>query len=155
MWTGPRYEAMFSKRVGMEDNSLAPQFKMVMFNSFQRRLCERKSLLQNGFFFHPSPWTLLWNRNYCSLWGTRLLLIMVQSRRQKGTIGLIPFHSFFLFDVSSFSFPVVHQETKPKAGRPCLRTVWRKKVAQSSTLDQAGDWSLDLLVGSQKSYQLR
>ena len=32
--------------------------------------------------------------------------------------------------------------------------MWRKKVAQSSTLDQAGDWTRDLLVGSQRSYQL-
>ena len=30
-----------------------------------------------------------------------------------------------------------HRETRPTAERPCPRTVWRKKVAQSSTLDQA------------------
>ena len=28
--------------------------------------------------------------------------------------------------------------------------VWREKVAQSSTLNQAGDWTLDLMVGSQE-----
>ena len=28
--------------------------------------------------------------------------------------------------------------------------VWRKKVSQSSTLNQAGDWTWDLLVGSQE-----
>ena len=33
--------------------------------------------------------------------------------------------------------------------------MWRKKVAQSSTLDQAGDWTQDLLVSRQRSYQLR
>ena len=48
---------------------------------------------------------------------------------------------------------IQHRETRPK--RPCPRTVWRKKVAQSSTLDQAGDWTQDLLVGSQRSNQLR
>ena len=32
--------------------------------------------------------------------------------------------------------------------------MWRKKVTQSSTLDQAGDWTRDLLVGSQRCYQL-
>ena len=33
--------------------------------------------------------------------------------------------------------------------------MWRKKVAESSTLDQAGAWTRDLLVGSQRSNQLR
>ena len=50
--------------------------------------------------------------------------------------------------------PMERRETRPTALRPCPRTVWREKVAQSSTLDQAGDWTRDLLVGSQRSYQL-
>ena len=32
--------------------------------------------------------------------------------------------------------------------------VWRKMDTQSLTLDQAGDWTRDLLVGSQRSYLL-
>ena len=32
--------------------------------------------------------------------------------------------------------------------------VWRKKVYQSSTVDQAGDWAWNLPVGRQRSYQL-
>ena len=51
--------------------------------------------------------------------------------------------------------PIERRETRPTAERPCPRTVWRKKVAESSTLNQAGAWTRDLLVGSQRSNQLR
>ena len=43
---------------------------------------------------------------------------------------------------------IERRETRPTAQRPCPRTLWTKKVAQSQTLDQAGDWTRDLLVGS-------
>ena len=54
-----------------------------------------------------------------------------------------------------FYVPMIERrETRPMDERPCPRTVWWKKVVQRSTLDQAGDWTRDLLVGSQRSYQL-
>ena len=43
--------------------------------------------------------------------------------------------------------PIERRETRPTAWHPCPRTVWRKKVAQSWTPDQVGDWTQDLLVG--------
>ena len=53
-----------------------------------------------------------------------------------------------------FSPDPVYAINNDQSITPCPRTVQQKKVSQSSTLDQAGNWTQDLLVSSQGSYQL-
>ena len=66
---------------------------------------------------------------------------------------------FLLISVCVLLSPTIWcRETRPITRRPCPRTVWRKKVSpgvsQSSTVYQAGDWTWNFLVVSQRSYQL-
>ena len=74
------------------------------------------------------------------------LLIMVLSGPGAQAIGhVVPSRPgstsmSLLLSTSVYSVGMIERrKTRPTAKRPCLKTVWRKKVAQSSIIVQAGD----------------
>ena len=111
----------------------------------------------------------MWLYTVLSVLTTLLGLIAPKGLDTNGTLGpMLGVHPLQLTDHNTginlllstsvwvlLSPLIERRETGPTAERPCPRTVSQKKVAQSSSLNQAGDWTRYLLVGSQRSNQLR
>ena len=95
----------------------------------------------------------------CTAYPSRLQDLRLPFTGEEVTVHNTGISRFLSISVWVLLSPTIwSRETRPITRRPCPRTVWRKKVSpgvsQSSTVYQAGDWTWNFLVVSQRSYQL-